>query len=90
MRLRAIVRGVTGRTTHLRGVPVAGSSEVTKLPDPKAVEIVEQDGGFYLLYLDGDGECTTDTWHQSLEAAKAQANFEFGLEEGDWTNTASR
>ena len=90
MRLRAIVRGVTGGTTHLRGVRVANELEVTEIPDPEAVEVVEQDGAVYLLRLDSQGECLADTWHESVEAAKAQANFEFGIDDGDWKDIEPR
>ena len=90
MRLRATVRSVTGETTHLQGVRRAGELEVTPVPDPKAVEVVEQEGAVYLLRLDGQGQCVADTWHESVEAAKAQANFEFGIEDGDWKDVEPR
>lgn len=89
MRLRATVRGVTGKTTHLHGVPSAGTIELTKVPDPRVVEVVEQDGAFYLLRLDDEGRCIADTWHESIDGAKAQARFEFGIEEGDWKQIGS-
>jgi hypothetical protein len=84
MRLRATVRSVTAKATHLHGVPTSGVIEVTKVPDPKTVEVVEQEGAFYLLRLDGDGRCIADTWHETVEGAKAQASFEYGIEESDW------
>jgi hypothetical protein len=87
MRLRAKVRSVTGKTTHLQGVPTPGAIEIAELPDPIVVEVVEQEGAFYLLRLDGGGQCIADTWHETAEAAKAQANFEYGVEEGDWKET---
>lgn len=90
MRLRAIVRKVTGRTTHLQGVRVVGKFEVVAVPDPKAVEIVEQDGAVYLLRFDQNGECVADTWHETIEAAKEQASFEFGVEERDWEDMEPR
>lgn len=90
MRLRARVRSVTGKTTHLQGVRFAGDLEVVPTPDPKIVEIVEQEGAAYLLSLDDQGECVADTWHENTEAAKAQANFEFGIEDGDWKDVESR
>jgi hypothetical protein len=89
MRLRATVRGVTGKTTHLHGVPSAGTIEVTKVPDPKAVEVVDQDGAFYLLRIDGEGRCIADTWHENVEGAKAQASFEFGIQDSDWKDIGS-
>jgi hypothetical protein len=46
--------------------------------------VVEQGGAFYLFRLDGSGQCIADTWHETVEAAKVQASFEFGVEEGDW------
>jgi hypothetical protein len=90
MRLRATVRKVTGNTTHLQGVRPAGDLEVTRVPDPKTVEVVEQEGAIYLLRLDDRGECIADTWHETVEAAKAQANFEFGIEDGDWEDVEPR
>jgi len=44
---------------------------VIRIPDPAEVEVVEQDAAFYLLRLDSDGQCIADTWHASVEAAKA-------------------
>jgi len=45
---------------------------------------VEQDGAFFLFRLDPNGHCIADTWHQTLDEAKQQANFEYGIEESDW------
>jgi len=90
MRLRATVRKVTGNTTHLQAERPAGEFEVTRVADPKTVEIVEQEGAIYLLRLDDRGECVADTWHETVEAAKAQANFEFGIEDGDWKDVEHR
>jgi hypothetical protein len=84
MRLRATVRKVTGNTTHVQGARLAGGLEVTPIPNPKTVEVVEQDGALYLLRLDNRGECVADTWHETVEEAKEQAYFEFGVEDGDW------
>ena len=41
--------------------------------------------GFYLLSVNDDGDEVTDTWHQSLEDAVHQAEFEFDLKARDWT-----
>jgi hypothetical protein len=84
MKLRAVVRNVMGKTVHLRGESVVDGGGVSLLPAPISVEVVEQDGVFYLLRLDDDGKCIADTWHESIEAAKAQANFEYGIREKDW------
>ncbi|HKY21475.1 MAG TPA: hypothetical protein VJM31_09670 [Vicinamibacterales bacterium] len=90
MRLRATVQKVTGNTTHLLGVQLAGDLEVTPVPDPKTVEVVEEEGAVYLLRLDDRGECVADTWHDTVDAAKTQANFEYGIEDGDWENVEPR
>lgn len=90
MRLRATVRSVTGKTTHLHGAPVADRIEIKTVADPRAVEVVELDGAIYLLRLDEGGECIADTWHETVEAAKAQAQFEFGIEDGDWKEAETR
>ncbi len=85
MRLRAQVQRATGATRHHRAHIEEG--EVHKdeeLPTPAAVEIQPADGAFFLLYLDEHGDCLTDTWHQTLEQAKAQAQHEFGIGENDW------
>jgi hypothetical protein len=57
------------------------------LPVPSFLEIVEQQGAIYLLRLDADGECITDTWHETIDAAKQQARFEFDIGESDWVAT---
>lgn len=35
------------------------------------------DNGYYLLYFDDKGEEITDTWHETLEDAKDQAEYEY-------------
>lgn len=41
-------------------------------------------GGFYLFSLDEAEEWVTDTWHESVDDAFDQAEFEFGLVRSDW------
>jgi hypothetical protein len=68
----------TGRTRHLvGGAPIA---------KPSALRIVSYDGdpGFYLLYLDTEGKELTDTYHDTLEAALDQAEWEFGVTPDEW------
>jgi hypothetical protein len=90
MKLRAVVRNVTGKTVHLRGERVVDGIGASTLPAPTSVEVVEQDGAFYLLRLDDDGKCIADTWHETVAAAKAQANFEYGIREEDWRSPDNR
>jgi hypothetical protein len=54
---------------------------------PAALEIVERDSAYYLLYLDDTGEEMTDTWHSSLDDAKRQAEFEFSVRPDEWPST---
>ena len=86
MRLRAIVKQSTGKTKHSVGELVQGRPvPVKSLPAPAWVEISEEDGAFYLLHFDAEGASFADTWHQTLENAKQQAEFEFGILPSEWT-----
>lgn len=73
----------TGNTKHWL-VDSAG-----KRPFPHFVSLTiaqyPGDTGFYLLYKCDDGQ-GTDTWHQSLEDAQHQAEFEFGVRLDEWIN----
>lgn len=84
IRLGAIVRNSIGATRHLIASSTPEGTGVAKLPDPSAAEIVEQEGAFYLLRLNEEGECIADTWHETLEAAKAQAASEFKIAGDEW------
>jgi hypothetical protein len=52
------------------------------------VEIEASDGACSLFYFDANGTCLTDTWHETIQQAKAQARFEFEVEESDWKDVA--
>ena len=84
--LKADVIRNEGRTIHSLGRIVDGLP-VPTIPSPPAsrVEIsAEADGGYSLIRFDpADGFCG-DTWHQSLEEAQRQAEFEFGIALEDW------
>ncbi len=41
------------------------------------------DDGFYLLYISPEG-LGTDTWHETLNDALDQAQFEFGVKTHEW------
>jgi hypothetical protein len=68
----------TGRTVHRRGLD--------KLPKPSALEIIKypNDPGYYLLYLDSNGDWQTDTYHDSIAKALDQAQYEFLVGPDDW------
>ena len=85
MRLRAIIKEHTGSTQHAVGRIEDGESvKVHDLPVAKSVEIAEQSDGVYLYHYDAAGECIADTWHLSIDEAKAQAEFEFKIGKADW------
>jgi hypothetical protein len=60
-----------------------------EISPPSSVDIVEQGGAFYLLRFDNRGECTADTWHETVDAAKAQAKFEFDIEDQEWRDASN-
>ena len=84
-RLRATVKRATGATIHSIGAIKGGApASLARIPDPIAVEIIKEDGAFFLFRLDKGGVCLADTWHQTLDEAKAQAKLEYGVDGGDW------
>jgi hypothetical protein len=71
-------REQTGKTKHYMGDE--------QLPPAAKLQIVQYPGdeGFYLFYLDSDGEVMTDTYHDTLESALKQANFEYAVKQNEW------
>jgi hypothetical protein len=61
----------TGATVHnVNGTPLG--------PVPAlAICQYDENEGFYLFYCNEDWQPLTDTWHETLDAAKAQAEFEY-------------
>jgi predicted heme/steroid binding protein len=45
------------------------------------------DSGFYLLHICSDGQ-VADTYHESLEDAFHQAEYEFGVKQTEWSMQA--
>ncbi|HUH01165.1 MAG TPA: hypothetical protein VML75_04170 [Kofleriaceae bacterium] len=80
-KLRAPVRQSTGATTH----SVATPEGPVVCAFPSCVEIIAEDGAFYLLRNTVEGVCIADTWHLSEAEAKEQAAFEYGTTEEDWS-----
>jgi hypothetical protein len=46
------------------------------------------DNAFYLFGCDSDWNSKTDTWHQTLEDAKEQAEFEYEGTLGTWVSVS--
>ena len=62
---------------------------IFQFPTASWVEISEEDeGGYSLIRFDSTDDFCGDTWHQSLEEAYRQAEFEFGIASGDWAQVA--
>ncbi len=64
----------TGKTRHM----VAGV-EVSSFGALAIASYDEASDGVYLIYCDRRWQVITDTWHEDVAAAVAQAKFEFGL-----------
>lgn len=70
----------TGKTRHYLG------AAAEDMPPPAELKIVQysHSPGFYLLYCDPHGIEMTDTFHESVEKALAQAKWEFAVREDEW------
>jgi len=44
----------------------------------------EKEDAFYLFGCDAEWNSQTDTWHQTVEEAKEQAEFEYQGTSGTW------
>lgn len=68
----------TGKTRHF----IQGSL----MNIPSALRIIQYDegSGYFLLYFDESGKELTDTFHDSLEKALAQAEMEFEVQSDEW------
>jgi hypothetical protein len=81
-------RAAHPRVRHVLGFPseLAGDDEVARqLPPPDVVVIEEESQGNVFLYrLTRSGEPCGDTWHQSIEDARYQADYEYGDALGEW------
>lgn len=66
---------------------VAGPDGPELIPPPSSLKIEppgEKGDGYLLLRLDPSGTCLADTWHATLEEAKAQAEFEYEVVPSSW------
>ncbi|MFH0823697.1 MAG: hypothetical protein V2B18_13190 [Pseudomonadota bacterium] len=54
---------------------------------PQWVEIERAvEGGYLLVTIDGRGWSFVETWHASVEEAKAEAELDFSVGENDWAS----
>lgn len=56
------------------------------MPPPHSLRTAryQDDDGCYLLYLDEKHDELTDTYHDDVASAMAQAEWEFGVKETEW------
>jgi hypothetical protein len=68
----------TGNVRHYNGG--------NPFPPTAELKIMRYEGtsGFYLLHFDIDGNELNDTYHDSLEDALHQAEYEFRIEPSEW------
>ncbi len=68
----------TGRTKHFLGAE--------QMAEPYQLKIIQYpaDSGYYLIYLDKNGNELTDTYHETLQKAFEQAQWEFSVEPREW------
>jgi hypothetical protein len=68
----------TGKTHHYYGDK--------EIAPPSKLQVVKypNDMGYYLLYFDEHDRELTDTYHDSLEGAIAQAEWEFQIQTHEW------
>jgi len=73
-----------GRAKHR----LKDASGVHDFPPFRALEICSSssDRGFYLIYEPESG-LRTDTWHETLDDAFGQAEWEFGVSRDEWAKT---
>jgi hypothetical protein len=71
-----------GRTEH----SLCDNKGKKSYPPFSSLEIAQHPGDqdYYLLYLCENGQ-VADTWHQTLEDALQQAEFEFDVKPEEWT-----
>jgi hypothetical protein len=77
---------LTRPTIHSIGLPaeLAGGKEPESMPHPDVVVLEAHPDGPMLYRYTADGVFAGDTWAESLENAKAQAEHEYGEALGEW------
>ena len=79
--LRPTVRHALGFPSDL----ARDCDESQELPQPDVLVIEEKpDAGVFLYRLTLNGEPCGDTWHQNMDDARHQAEYEYGDAVGEW------
>ncbi len=72
---------------HFLGLPselTAKEDKRVQLPWPKVFIIEDGSDGIFLLRFTKDGIYAGDTWHKSIDDAKHQAEYEYGIKINEW------
>ncbi len=85
--LRGKVRSVRPGTRYHRYCTHRGSGETPDSGLPTLVEIEQAvEGGFLLVTTDGYGWSFVETWHGTMEEAKAEAESDFSICRDEWVS----
>lgn len=79
------------QVTHWDGLPpklIRVPYDREELPWPQFLILVPRREGYFLIRFTADGRYAGDTWHQTIEEAKRQAEFEYGITEDAWEAVA--
>jgi hypothetical protein len=80
---RAAVEPGESQVRHYLGLPTDGVRRLV-LPPASSVEIQRSHGQLFLYRFDANRRPAGDTWHATIDDAKAQARSEFGNRIGTW------
>ncbi len=81
--------GATGATRHYVGIPIeVGGDPVDQvdLPQARLVIVHPAEGWLHVGAVDSLGHYAGDTWHESLEDALHQAQYEYGEALEGWAD----
>lgn len=76
----------TGFTRHV-GLHADGTQEEIRPPSRLRIVRYEGDAGVLLLYEDDSGDWLSDTYHETVEDAMAQAELEFTVRPEAWARS---
>lgn len=89
---RVIAHPIKPHVRHYHGLPpdlAKDRDSRSEMPIAEALLIEIEPDGVFLFRLSANGEFAGDTWHQSIEEAKTQAEFEFGHGLSNWESVPS-
>ena len=85
---RVLAVPFVNRTKHYLGMPpelTGGIDHRREMPIASVLIIEEKQDGIFLFRYTTDRQFVGDTWHQSLDDAKDQAEWEFSGHLSDWS-----